>query len=158
MPYARNGPPWRIRLRRRGVFAEGDRFFVGVSFPSGRDVAEAWCTGCSERERFPQVGPCENGRESGRDKCSSSRSSRSLCWIYRKCIVRGKGTEEEGRGVRGKRSPMVFNITVEHGKTPREKRAGLACDYASCLVFIWLRSVHAVLSESFRCTSPSGSS
>lgn len=35
-------------------------------------VVDIGCTGCSERERFPQLRSCENGRESGRDKCNAA--------------------------------------------------------------------------------------
>lgn len=66
-------------------------------------VVDIGCTGCSERERFPQLRSCENGRESGRDKCNAAppRSIGSESSSGREKISferRGRGRERGGEG------------------------------------------------------------
>lgn len=145
------------------MFAEGGRFFVGCRF----QVVDIGCTGCSERERFPQLRSCENGRESGRDKCnaapppsigseSSSGKEEIYIYIYERDREEGEGRRRErkktpsgNRGLRNELGQMVKN----------RERADFAQDCAGPrLVFIRDVCVHAVLSESFRCTSTAGSS
>lgn len=69
-------------------------------------VVDIGCTGCSERERFPQLRSCENGRESGRDKCNAAppRSIGSESSSGReKNIVREEREREERRRRRRRR-------------------------------------------------------